>query len=224
VTRAGDWARVAAEFDCELTVVSSDGIFTGPWMFHRENGTCYCEDPPARFIRLQEQEVTAVCPDVLVVRTNVFGVSPLPGSGGLIEAILEALQEGLALSLDCMRHATPILATDFADILERAWQHRLQGVYHLAGGERINPFRLACLLADEFGLSPAPLTAVERGGWERREFAAGETSLQTRRLRKTLEVPLPLVREGLARLHEQWASGYRDRFNAPASALTERVA
>jgi len=40
-----------------------------------------------------------------------------------------------------MRHSTPILATDFAEILERAYQQKLRGTYHLAGAERINPFR-----------------------------------------------------------------------------------
>ncbi|MBI3861497.1 MAG: sugar nucleotide-binding protein, partial [Planctomycetia bacterium] len=48
---AGTWARAAQEFGCELTVVSSDAIFTGPWMFHRANGTCYCDSTPARILR-----------------------------------------------------------------------------------------------------------------------------------------------------------------------------
>jgi dTDP-4-dehydrorhamnose reductase len=221
---AGTWARAAQEFDCELTVVSSDAIFTGPWMFHRENGTCYCDSTPSRMLRLFEQEVCDVYPNTLLVRTNVFGWSPCESSAGLVDTIVNTLQNGQSLALDCMRHATPILATDFAEVLALAYQQKLRGVYHLAGSERINPFRFACLLADQFGLAMSNLSAIETPFESQREFGTGETSLQTRRIRKALETPLPLVREGLARLYEQHVSGYRDRFSAAGRAVPEKVA
>lgn len=224
VAVAGAWARAAEEFDCELTVVSSDAAFTGPWMFHRENGTCFCGSTPARIIRMIEKEVTDVCSNTLLVRTNVFGWAPTEATAGLVETVLSMLQDGQPLPLDCMRHGTPILATDFADVLERAYQQRLHGLFHLAGGERINPFRFACLLASQFGLSASTLVAMEASAEARRDFAGGETSLQTHRIRKVLEMPLPLIREGLSRLHEQDTSGYRDRFNVAPALIPEKVA
>lgn len=224
VAVAGAWAKGAEEFDCELAVISSDAAFTGPWMFHRENGTCFCESSPSRVIRMIEKEVTEVCSSTLLVRTNIFGWGPTPETSGLVETILTAVREEQPLSLDCMRHATPILATDFVDVLERAYQQRLHGLFHLAGGERINPFRFACLLADQFGLSASSLVAVEANAEARRNFGAGETSLQTRRIRKVLEMPLPLIREGLARLYDQYVSGYRDRFSPAPAFVPEKVA
>lgn len=224
VAAAAAWARTAHEFQCEFTAVSSDGIFTGPWMFHRENGTCYCESPAAQIIRLIEKEVLEAGPNTLLVRTNVFGWSPLSDTPGLTETILKAIEENQPLALDCTRHATPILATDFADVLDQAYRQKLRGVYHLAGGERVNPFRFACLMADQFGLSLSSLSAVETPSEYRRDIGLGETSLQTRRIRKTLETPLPLIREGIQRLHEQHVSGYRDRFSAAPELAPEKVA
>lgn len=221
---AGAWARAAQEFGCEFTVISSDAVFTGPWMFHRENGVCHCESTPARILRMIEKEATDVNPQTLLVRTNVFGFAPTSESSGLVETVLNAVTEGQSLALDCMRYATPILAADFAEILDRAYQAKLRGLHHLSGGERINPFRFACLLADQFGLPMSSLEAIETPLEQRRDFGAGETSLQSRRIRKALEVSLPLVREGLARLYEQHVSGYRDRFGALEPALAERVA
>jgi dTDP-4-dehydrorhamnose reductase len=224
VAAAGAWAGAAREFESEFTLVSSDAVFTGPWMFHREGGTCFCESGPSKILRMIEKEVIDVAPEALIVRTNVFGWSPTHALPGLVETIVTAAQEGKSLTLDCMRHATPLLATDFAEILDRAYQQQLHGVYHLSGGERINPFRFACLLADEFGLPMAGIQPVETPIEHRREFGTGETSLQTRRIRKALEVPLPMIRDGLARLHEQHATGYRDRFGAAESLLIEKVA
>jgi hypothetical protein len=88
----------------------------------------------------------------------------------------------------------------------------------VGGGERVSPFRFGCLLADQFGLPLSGLAAdLTRGGLGR-EFGSIETSLQSRRIRKALDLPLPLIREGLSRLHEQHVSGYRDRFNGEVSA------
>lgn len=221
---AGAWARAAKEFGCELTVISTDAVFTGPWMFHREGSVCNCESPAARVLKMIEDEVLEACPETLLVRTNVYGWSPVAGAPGLVEQVLSAAEDADTLSLDCMRHATPILATDFAEVLERAWMHKLQGLHHLAGGERINPFRFACLLADQFNLPMSSFDAVETPLERRRDFGAGETSLQNRKIRKALDVALPLVREGLSRLYEQHVSGYRDRFGALEPVLAERVA
>jgi dTDP-4-dehydrorhamnose reductase len=220
----GAWARAAHELGSEFCLISSDAIFTGPWMFHRENGTCFCDSTPSRILRLLESEVLAANPDALVTRTNVFGWSPAAAAPGLVDTIVNVLEDGRALALDCMRHATPILATDFAEVLDRAFQQKLRGIHHLAGAERINPFRFACLLADQFGLPMSNLSAIETPFEKQREYGAGETSLQTRRIRRALETPLPLVREGLARLYDQHASGYRDRFGAVPHAIPEKVA
>lgn len=221
---AGSWARAAQEFDCEFTCVSSDAMFTGPWMFHRETGSCFCDNTPSKVLRLIEKEVLEVNPNTLLLRTNVFGWSPNAAAPRLIETILDGLQDGREVALDCMRHATPILATDFAELVERAYLQKLRGVFHLAGSERINPFRFACLLADQFGLPMSPLRALESSADGRRDYGSGETSLQTRRIRKALEAPLPLIRDGLSRLYEQHCSGFRDRFGALEPALAEKVA
>jgi dTDP-4-dehydrorhamnose reductase len=224
VSVAGAWARAAKEFGCDLTLISSDAVFTGPWMFHREGSQCNCESPAAKILQLIEAEVAEGCPNALIVRTNAYGWSPLADEAGLVERVLQAAQEGEPLSLDCMRHATPILATDLADLLERAWFCRLEGLYHVAGGERVNPFRFACLLADQFHLPMSSFDAIETSLERRREFGAGETSLQSRKVRKALDVALPLVRDGLSRLYEQYVSGYRDRFGALEPVLAEKVA
>jgi dTDP-4-dehydrorhamnose reductase len=225
VNIAGTWARAAQEFGCEFTVISSDAVFTGPWMFHRENSASFCESTAARLLQMIEKEVCDVYPNTLLIRTNVFGWSPTSRSPGLVETVLHGAQEGQAVSLDCMRYGTPILATDLADVLDRAYYQKLRGLHHLAGSERINPFRFACLLTDQFGYSMSSLEAVETPFESRRgEYGAGETSLQSRRIRRALEVSLPMIREGLSRLYEQHVSGYRDRFGAIEPALAGQVA
>lgn len=224
ISAIDSWARAAEASDCELTVISSDGVFRGPWMFHDEETEHYCDSSAARTIREIEQHASDICANTLIVRTNAYGWSPSQETPGLIETILGALERGDHCKLDCIRHATPILANDLAEILERAFHERLRGVYHIPGAERTNPFAFARRLADRFGYSEVHVAADDwrtRGG---RVFGDGETSLRSTQVREALGLAPPMLMDGLDRLFSQWDGDYRDRFGAAQPLLADKVA
>ena len=214
------WARAARESNCRLTVISSDAVFTGPWMFHKENSTCLCDSLPARTIQTIEQITAQLCPGTLVVRTNAYGWMPESAGPGWLETVLEGLNLGTAGPFDFLSHATPILASDLGDILCKAYEQRLEGVYHIGGSERVNSNQFVDRLADEFGL-PAPQPVEGNTLMERPTgFGRGETSLHSSRIRKALGIAMPAITEGLQRLREQKHNGYCDRL-APENQLVE---
>lgn len=224
VETARQWARSASDYSCRLTVISSDAVFTGPWMFHGEESESYCPSAPAEAVRRMEAAVAEACPHAMIARTHAFGWSPASTAPGTVERLLSALEAGTPLDLDCARHATPILATDLARLLESAYERGLEGLWHVAGAERVNPVQFAERLADVFEL-PAPrpfpaITLMERPTG----FGRGETSLQTKRLRRALGTPLPMLGEGLSRLQQQAENGDRDRINPQPLPLHEKVA
>lgn len=212
VDAAECWARAAAEAGIPLTVISSDAVFSGPWMFHRENSTSLCNSAEAAAIRSMEERVLEIVPSALVVRTNAYGWSPT-GDAGWLESTLSAVAARTMSTTDCLRHATPILATDLVPLLQDAWTHDLQGVYHISGSERTNPVQFIEALADQFEL-PVPLRCrVEPLSIRPEGFGRGETSLHTKKIRKALDVALPTVVEGLARLRSQQLTGFADRIH-----------
>ncbi len=218
------WARAAESAGCEFTLVSSDGVFRGPWMFHDEASERFCDSGSARTIRAIEVEATDLCRATLIVRTNVFGWSPSMTTPGFVEPIIQSLEAGETRVLDCIRHATPILANDLAEILEQAFHQQLRGVYHAPGAERTNPFAFARHLAERFGHSDVLLDADDwrtRGG---RAFGDGETSLRSTNIRQALGIAPPMLGEGIDRLYEQMLNGYRERFEAAQTLVHEKVA
>jgi len=224
IDTAGDWAAAATETGCSLTMISSDAVFTGPWMFHDEHSGGACQSERARAIRAIEQTVLHHCPSALVARTNTYGWAPTAAGAGWVEQTLSALEAGNAGPYDCHRYATPILATDLAEILESAYRAGLSGVYHVAGAERVNPALFVQHLADRFGF-PAPRSAPVRSLSEPRTgFGCGETSLQTTAIRKALAIAMPTLAEGLNRLCEQHQNGYRDLFESSSPVLRDKVA
>lgn len=223
IETAGLWAQAAQQQGCRFTMISSDGVFTGPWMFHEEEGSSHCSSAAAAIIRAAEAAVCGNCPEALVVRTNAFGWSPL-GDRGWIEQRLAEVRTRRLADQDCIRHATPILATDLAGILTRAWTEQLAGTYHIAGAERINPLKFVQRLAERFEL---PWLSIQRGEPLQElavGFGAGECSLQTKKLRKALCVAMPMLTEGLDRLADQDASGFRARLTGRSVARQERAA
>jgi dTDP-4-dehydrorhamnose reductase len=220
---AAAWAAASRAAGAKFTHISSDAVFTGPWMFHDEDSPGKCEVAAAASLRDAEQRVLDADPEALVVRTNAFGWSPL-GETGWLEQRLSELKTRRFADQDFVRHATPILATDLAGILVRAWSEHLTGVCHIAGAERISPLRFVQRLAEQYQLPWLSLCRREALQERAAGFGAGECSLQTKRIRKAVCVAMPMLSEGLARLVEQDECGYRARLCGASAPARTRAA
>jgi len=207
-----NWVNAAELHSARFTHISSDAIFTGPWMFHEEDCQGLCDSPQAEIIRAVEREVS-LCDNTLTIRTNVFGWTPTAYGQGDIEDLIHSLAEGSFSKLDCYRHGTPLLATDLAAIIEHAYQERLTGIFHVAGGERINPLEFTKRLSKVFGLTMSELPRATVLNECPSGFANGESSLHTRKIRRALSISMPMLDDGLQRLFDQQQNGFLNRLN-----------
>jgi len=202
--------------DARLTVVSTDAVFAGPRMFHDEQSPTASQHAFGR--RALAVERTVEGSGTLVARTHAYGRSPREGECCFAEKVWLALAEGLPCEMDPHRHATPILAADLAELLWLACQRGLRGVCHIAGAERTSPHRFAAELASLAGVPwsgqaaapDLPTSSAAGGAWE--------TSLDTRRARRELDRPMPMLRDGLARFIDQVREGrFRTSTGDPAT-------
>ena len=206
---AAHWAQAAALRGCDLTVFSSDGIFTGPWMFHDEQSGSLCTSPAAVCIRNMEQRVLKLCPSALVVRTHVVGWSPF-GTGWL-DTMVRQLENESDVAVDCIRHASPLPAHLLASLLQQVWRESLQGLCHIAGSERISPHTLAGCLADLLDCNPPQFGPTTTLSSPPIGFGRGETSLIARRLRNEVQVAPPALKHHLKEMIAQRQDGGRER-------------
>jgi dTDP-4-dehydrorhamnose reductase len=221
VAHAMAWINATHSIGAHLTLVSSDAIFTGPWMFHAENSHSICTSEESEILRQIEQHAAETSADALIVRTHAIGWQSRSRMGW-IEALLEQLERGSIGSADFARHGTPILATDLAEVLEKSWVSGLVGIHHVGGAERVSPQAFALRLAAHFRL-PTPAAPIAGSLVDRTiGFGRGETSLQTRKIRRALGIPMPLLDESLDKLYQQHLNGYRSRLNGQTT--TSRVA
>ncbi|HJT30921.1 MAG TPA: sugar nucleotide-binding protein [Pirellulales bacterium] len=210
---AASLAAAARRCGARLAVILTDAVFAGPRLFHPETSTPTAGGPIAAAARAVEQALAET--DALIVRTHAYGWSPRGAEPNYAERYWQLLSQGEACEVDAQRHATPILATDLAVLVHRALRARLHGLIHITGAERTSPFRFAAELALA---SNSAGRLVRLNDEPPRRPHADETSLNTHRVRRELETPLPLLREGLARFVEQ-ADVFRQQLDTHAPAL-----
>lgn len=205
-------SQLAKELSARLTVLSSDVVFAGPRMFHEESWTPGSTSTWAGDVLAMESALANT--PTLVVRTHAYGWSPVEAHAGFAEWAIDAVISGRDADMDGRRHATPILASDLASYLSRAYELRLEGLHHVAGAERTSPYCFVTQLAAALGLHLScgpierPFDTTGTGG---AEPPRTETSLSSKRARRALEMTMPMLRDGLSRFADQRHNGWRQR-------------
>ena len=217
--RAKAVEQAAVKCGSRMILVSTDAVFAGPRLFHRETFPTGVEKR-ADLARSVEQALTAT--DTLILRTHLFGWSS--GGESFGRAAVDDAFRGRQPTVSGTNYATPILASDAAEFVWQAFRRRLTGLYHLGGAERISQWQFASALARTCGGTVAKSKPVAATG-AKSSPAGEETSLDSRRLQRALSMPLPLVHEAIGRFVEQADNGYRERLSdTPKTKIAELTA
>ncbi len=204
----------------QLVVISTDAVFCGPRLFHTEISPTIAAGNAAEAARVFEQALAGS--RALVLRTHVYGWGSDVTATTFAQRVWEQLIAGQACEVDAQAYATPILASDLAELVDRAIQAELCGLFHLTGAERTSQYRFAAELAVTFGLTGRQVLLTAPSQTPPPRPFVNETSLNTRAIRRALEQPLPMLREGLNRFAEQIASGYWARLQSSPRAVVAR--
>jgi dTDP-4-dehydrorhamnose reductase len=217
------WSRAAAASDVEFCMISSDAVFSGPWMLHKEDDEHFCATPQANRLRQIETVVLEQNHEALIVRTNAFGWSPDAETPEFAESMMDSLDGGLPVDLDFLRYSSPILVTDLGTMLLKAHTEQLRGVLHISSSERINPFQFAERLAELADLnSPEfPDQTILEGPVT--GFGKGETTLDCNLAAELLGVRMPLIDDGIGQFIRQAEDGLLDKLRSD-QAQVSRVA
>lgn len=218
---ARNMSQAAAACGARFVLLSTDAVFAGPRMFHDETSLVSAAGAGAELARAVEQAVAG--PHTLVVRSHIYGWSPDGVAPSFVEKLYGQLSVGASATVDARRYATPILAADLADLVERALRARLEGIFHITGAERANQHRFAAELAVACGLTGRQVLLAAPAEKAAARPYVEETSLNTRGIRRALETPLPMLREGLSRFAAQAAAAREDELSAYRLPIVEHA-
>jgi dTDP-4-dehydrorhamnose reductase len=206
--------RAASRCGSRVIVVSSDAACSGPFLFSRDDDHLTADRAA---IAIREIERVATDSHALAVRTHLFGWTSTADSWA--EQVWTAIAESRPVYASGANYATPILASDFAELLWTAKSRGVHGIYNLAGAERASMWHFAMMLSGFAGVALKVMsfdTALAGGafGLKNQPGLGQETSLDSRRIQRLMPARLPRLQDGIARFVEQATGGYRDRISA----------
>lgn len=165
-------AEAASARDVRLVHVSTDHLFAGDRSNYREDDSPVPLNEYARSKLLGEEWVRQTYPQALILRTNFYGWGHASRQS-FSDWILQSLRAGREITLFDDVFFTPLLADALATAAHRLIEQSADGLFHLAGDERVSKYEFGLRLARAFEL---PQALIRRG-------SVTEASLQASRPR-----------------------------------------
>lgn len=194
------WSRACDTSSTPFVFLSSDCIFDGPWMFHAEESESFSGTPRSHSIRSQE-EIVSHNENALIVRSHLVGFAPrsfLTQSHFSTESPPQ---------FSFIKHATPIYAGRFAQLLKEVLHSNPKGIIHLGGGERTSRQIFLSQLAERFGGTVHSSSREEFG-----TATYCETALRSTRAKDLISSGLPDIEDLLDEIAADLESDAAKRF------------
>lgn len=206
-------AELAQELNAQFLYVSTDSVFDGTRGNYSEDDQPAPLSVYAKSKWRGEQEVLCRHSSPLIVRVNIYGWNAQPKQS-LAEWILDDVRTRKPVSGFADVYFCPMLANDLAEVLLTMLDLGLNGIYHVAGSERISKYDFATRVAKTFSLATdcvVPTSLVEARLVAPRPV---DSSLNTEKVRIALGRPMPDVNQGLRQFRLLHESGYQNQLKS----------
>jgi dTDP-4-dehydrorhamnose reductase len=206
-------AELAQELNAQFLYVSTDSVFDGTRGNYSEDDQPAPLSVYAKSKWRGEQEVLCRHSSPLIVRVNIYGWNAQPKQS-LAEWILDDVRTRKPVSGFADVYFCPMLANDLAEVLLTMLDLGLNGIYHVAGSERISKYDFATRVAKTFSLATdcvVPTSLVEARLVAPRPV---DSSLNTEKVRIALGRPMPDVDQGLRQFRLLHESGYQNQLKS----------
>lgn len=142
-------ANTAEKLGAKFIYISTDYVFDGKKGFYKEDDQVNPIDFYGETKLLGEKAVGDICNDFIIARTSVlYGAN----KNNFVTWLIENLKSGKNINIVNDQFVSPTLNTDLSHQIIELIQADETGIYHTAGGERINRYNFALFLADVFSL------------------------------------------------------------------------
>jgi dTDP-4-dehydrorhamnose reductase len=200
-------AEACAKSGAKLIFTSTDLVFDGSVHFTREED----EARPLGVYGRSKLDAEKAVLGVEGARAAVMRTVLMYGWGraagrSFAETWLRQFLTSQPLRAFTDQYRCPVWAEDLCDVLLKAAEADLKGIYHTAGPERMNRYDFAKRLAVEFALNPDLVLPTSMADAVFDDPRPKECSLNIEKLQAALDYKPLGVADGLKRMHERLLS------------------
>ena len=184
-------AQSARQFGVKLVFLSTDLVFDG-----RKGAPYVEEDPPQPLslygrTKLDAERIVRAAGDRWVIARTSLVVGPSPrGERSLDEKLGLALRTGRRVRLFVDEFRCPISVFDLAAAVLELADSPANGVFHLAGSERLSRWEIGMRIARRFGWHPAAIKAASTHDVPMNPPRPADLTLDNSRARSVLKTRL----------------------------------
>jgi dTDP-4-dehydrorhamnose reductase len=190
-------ASAAQQHDAKLVYISTDYVFDGDQGLYKENDRVNPVNFYGRTKLEGENAVTTLCRHFIIARTSVlYGAH----TNNFATWLVQKLQRNEKVTIVEDQFVSPTLNSDLAEQLIALINMNKSGVFHTAGGERINRYAFACNVADVFGFDKRLINA---GQMKEMKWIARRPNDSSLNVSKITKIKKPYIVEQAIRLLQE---------------------
>ena len=208
-------AAACKENEAKMVFISTDYVFDG------EKGN-YKEDDPTNPINYYGQSkleaetiIKKTCEDYIIARPSVI-YSWIPSnqtqssSGKPLNFAMwlsQKLERGEPVNIVSDQYSSPTLADNLAETLLAMCVKNVTGLYHVAGGTKLNRYEFSVKLAEKMSYDKKLITPIETSQLKQKARRPMDSSLSVEKIEKILNTKLPTFDEALNIFRKQALEG-----------------
>lgn len=204
---AANVAEAAQEIGAKMVHISTDAVFDGREGSYREGDPTEPVNVYGKSKLAGEQAVQAICPEALIIRTNIFGWNAQSKSS-LAEWFLNNLMQGIPCKGFDDVYFNPLLVNHLWVIINSLIKSDLRGVFHVGSDQCISKFEFGVRLAEFFDLNKELISAIKIETGSLRAPRPKNTCLDCSKIRKVINVGLLDLESNIGFFHELEQLGY----------------
>lgn len=199
-------AQICQRHHIKMVYISTDAVFDG------EEERLYTEEDPTNPVnvygrtKLEGEDFVLRYPDNLVFRTNLYGIN-IQKKQSFGEWIYQSLKEDQVLHMFTDIDFSPILAEELAELIYKACQNNLCGLYHACGTGCMTKYAFAVRLKEIFGLKTGRIEPSISGKAVLKARRSKHMGMSNEKLRRELQVEISTPEEGIKRFYQQIKEG-----------------
>lgn len=194
VTR--DIADICNELGIKLVYISSDAVFDG------ESDELYKETDEVNPLnvyaktKLGGEKYVLSYEKNLVFRTNIYGQN-IQDKKSFGEWIVSSLEEGKTLNMFEDIDFSPILVSDLAEIIYKALQADLSGIYHVCATGCISKYEFGVKMKEIFDLHTGNINKSQSETMHFKAKRSKHMGMSNEKIRKALEIKIRTPEESI---------------------------
>lgn len=200
-------ADICNSFGKKLVYISSDAVFDG------ENESLYKETDSVNPLnvyaksKLGGEKVVMENENNLVFRTNIYGQN-IQKKKSFGEWIVSELQDGKTLNMFEDIDFSPILVTDLAEVIYKALQADLRGLYHVCATGCISKYDFGVKLQKVFGLTDGIILKTKSETMHFKAKRSKHMGMSNEKIRQALGIKIRTPEESI----QEFKRLYDDEF------------